>query len=388
MPANNPVALTPETPLGNSNRIIVPVATSASNRVLDQRATGSAPVNVVMTVTVSPSEINPSYTVKKKPLKASSAIIITTRNDDDQTPFKNVTIPNVNWETRQAQRALVIKVETCTEAGRADTDGHVHDSSRRADPNGCVRSKRPRASLTWGKGKNKVIGNPITIRTDDAGNAEIEYTPPTGSGIYISGRDIIIATLSKAANPALNLASDIKDNSKTITTKVPGLQQMPGSANCTGGVNYIFARQDNHACLFYGTQATNDAVVRIANAFALKQTECRDSQNHQCTIVDDSGKTKIVTIQGEPIPIMITAMGLPWGGLSDYPGNWVAPHKSHNTGKQVDIGWSNLDMDRIWLLRYVITLDTNYESFVSDEGGNIAATKKSKQPHFHIYFKE
>jgi hypothetical protein len=346
-----------------------------------------------MAVTVNPNEINP-YPVNANLPVPSSTITITTENDDDGKPLKNVKI----------------EVQTCTEAGRADTDGHTHDSSGPADPNGFVTSNRPRASLKWG---TTVIGNPITVTTDDTGKARIKYYPPTtifkGRNYYISGRDIIITTLSKAANPTLNftpIASDIKDKSKTLTTRVPNLQQMPGSSPCPpgtgaiafgGGVTYFFEKQTNHGCLFYGTQATNDALVRIANVFAEKQKECRDSTNHQCTIVDDNGQQKIVTIQGEPIRMKITAMALPWGGLSDINGNWRPSHSTHNNGKQCDIGWANLtkangdrDMDRIWLFRYLITLDTNYACFPDDEGENIEKTLNNKKvpPHFHINFKE
>ena len=68
-------------------------------------------------------------------------------------------------------------------------------------------------------------------------------------------------------------------------------------------------------------------------------------------------------------------MNLPWGGLSDIGPDgcktckfWNPPHASHNDGKEIDIGLNNLrlankqyDTDRIHLLQYVSTLDTNFE---------------------------
>ena len=63
----------------------------------------------------------------------------------------------------------------------------------------------------------------------------------------------------------------IKDDNKTITTKVPDLQPMYGSDGCIGGGTFFFERQSNHGCIFYGTPSTNDAVKRIANNFTQTQ---------------------------------------------------------------------------------------------------------------------
>jgi hypothetical protein len=59
----------------------------------------------------------------------------------------------------------------------------------------------------------------------------------------------------------------------------------------------------------------------------------------------------------------------------------------------VDIGFGNLklangqfDMDRIHLLRYVSSKDSNFQSFVSNEGGNIVQTMATNAPHIHIFF--
>ena len=199
----------------------------------------------------------------------------------------------------------------------------------------------------------------------------------------------------------------IKDDKENITSKVPGLERMFDSDNpnvClttnTFNGSFFFERQSNHGCIFYGTPSTNDAVKRIANNFTQKQIDCRDSPNNQCTIIDDKGKQRTITIKGEPKPIKITAMNLPWGGLLDIGPDgcktckfWNPPHKSHNTGKELDIGFKNLklangqyDMNSIHLLQYVSSLYPNFKSFISNEGGNIAQTMATTAPHIHIYF--
>ena len=41
-------------------------------------------------------------------------------------------------------------------------------------------------------------GNPIVVKTDDEGITKIKYTPPTSQNkYYISGKDIIVATLKQ-----------------------------------------------------------------------------------------------------------------------------------------------------------------------------------------------
>ena len=106
---------------------------------------------------------------------------------------------------------------------------------------------------------------------------------------------------------------------------------------------------------------------------------------------------ELLLLKENLIPIKITAMNLPWGGLSDIgPGGcqtckfWNPPHRSHDSGKEIDIGLSNLnlDMDRIHLLRYVSSIDPNFKDFVADEGGDIAQTMKNAGAHIHIYFSQ
>lgn len=142
------------------------------------------------------------------------------------------------------------------------------------------------------------------------------------------------------------------------------------SNNCLGNKTFFFERQTNHEYIFYDIPSTNDAILRIANDFVQKQIDCRNSLKNQCNIIDDNGKNRTITIKGTPISIKITAVNLSWGGLSDIKGNWNPAHKSHYSGKEVDIGFGNLklangqfNMDLIHLLRYVSSKDSNFKSF-------------------------
>ncbi|MGE5635220.1 MAG: peptidoglycan-binding domain-containing protein, partial [Deltaproteobacteria bacterium] len=307
----------------------------------------------------------------------------------------NITIKTYVPTTGQPLPFTKLEVKTCTQKGSINTDGHIHDRGTN-DP--CFKSDRPHSSLNWyccsksGGTLPQRSGNPINVVTDSNGIAKISYTPPSSTDAknkyYIAGKDQIIVTLT--SDPS------IKNDTEYITTKVNGLKQMFNSTNCSGdGRTFFFEKQTNHGCIFYGTPSTNDAILRIANDFVQKQIDCKNSPKNQCTIIDDKGKNRTITIKGEPIPIKITAMNLPWGGLSDIKGSWNPPHKSHYSGKEIDIGFGNLklangqfDMDRIHLLRYVSSKDSNFRSFVSDEGGNIAQTMATNAPHIHIFFSQ
>jgi hypothetical protein len=168
----------------------------------------------VLDVEVNPPEINP---YPSAPFLILSGITITAKNADG-TPLSGVGV----------------KVESCTKIGRHDTDGHPHDF--RIFP--CIKGDRPHASLVWDIHR----GNPITVTTDSNGIAKIMYFPPKttigSKTYYTSGVDQILATL--VTDPS------IKDDSKTITTKVPDLQPLIGSGGCIGGGTFFFDPQDNH----------------------------------------------------------------------------------------------------------------------------------------------
>ncbi|GEM_PF-6934346 len=318
------------------------------------------PFTTKIRIDVSPATLDPT--------KPTTSKITVTVKDEKNKPLKE----------------YPVEIKICTEFGTKKTDGHFHDSIRK-DP--CKKGDRP-----TGKIDGNIINpeNPITKKTDTNGKIVLTYASPKSSiGIGISGKDKIIAT-SK-------LDSNIKDES-FITTKVVELKPMIGSvplstSDCGSGVNYFFEKQGKHDCLFYGTKSTNDAIVRIADKFAKAQNVCKSMPSGSCTIKDEKGNDKKIIITGNPTKIKLTAMSLPWGGLSDIDGTWTNPHKSHNTGKEVDIGFGNLkkgagyDSDRIYLLRYVITQDSNYNKFASGEGDDIKNTLKSNTPHIHIYFK-
>lgn len=318
---------------------------------------------VKLAIKVSPVELDPTAT------KPSSMLTITATNADG-TPAKN----------------KKIKVQVCTEIGSATTDGHLHD--KRKDR--CDKGDRPQPVVDHSGKSNKEPQKAFTATTDKIGEIKMTYTPPKSKGgYYVSGKAIILASL--VSDPSIKVEN-------SITTKVDKLEPIAGSVatkckkNGTygGGGTYFFEVQGKHGCLFYGTPKTNQAIIEIANAFAEKQIACRDNNaKHQCDITDDKGRKKTITItSNDPVPIKITAMNLPWGGLSDISGKWEQPHKSHKSGKEVDIGMSNLDNDRIYLLRHVIEQNSNYKKFISNEGGDIAKTLKTKAPHFHVDFKK
>ena len=133
---------------------------------------------------------------------------------------------------------------------------------------------------------------------------------------------------------------------------------MPNSQNCGGNELYYFESQTNtHDCLFYGTNNTNNELQKIAEKFNQTLVECRDSEDPStepaCNVTpagEEPAPDDFVTIPDDatPIPIQISAMSLPWGGLLDTNGDWNSPTKTHNNGNNVDVGfdksrWSNHD---------------------------------------------
>ena len=219
---------------------------------------------------------------------------------NDKSHSSDITIKTYFPRTGQPLPFEKLEVKTCTQKGSINTDGHIHDKGTN-DP--CFKSNRPHSSLNWyccgrsGGTFPQPLGNPINVVTDSNGIAKISYYPPSFTGVknkyYMAGKDQIVVTLT--SNPS------IKNDIEYITTKVNGLKQMPNSKNCSGdGRTFFFEKQVNHGCLFYGTPSTNDAVLRIANDFVQKQIDCEKSPKNQCTIMDDKGKQRIITIKGEP----------------------------------------------------------------------------------------
>jgi hypothetical protein len=120
----------------------------------------------------------------------------------------------------------------------------------------------------------------------------------------MAGKDKIVATLLSD--------SSIKDEN-SIVTRVKGLERMDGSGNCNGGGTYFFENPQKHACLFYGTPSTNDAILRISNDFVQRRRDCGDHPGSLSCKVAYNGRALTVVINGYPEPLKITAMSLPWG---------------------------------------------------------------------------
>lgn len=301
----------------------------------------------------------------------------------DSDPKSKVTVTATRVDGSKIA-GMKVKIEACTSIGKADTDGHIHD--RRNDP---CDGGRPHGTIKY---NGAAYFSAFEATTDANGEIPLEYNPawqqallkhyrgtPHLKLLYISGEDRIIAEKVGDAS--------IKDE-ETITTKVPGLVAMPGSANCDDLTNYYFVRQGQHGCLFFGTPATNTAVARIAQVFMDKQNECKNSPGGVCSLVDASGNNVTFTITGDNKKLRITAMSLPWGGTHDIKGDWRNPHETHNNGKMIDIGTADfrktpIDRDRMLLLWHVIRLEGNFGSFPAHEGG----TFSYGLDHFHVNFR-
>jgi hypothetical protein len=318
-------------------------------------------------------------------------------NPTDASPRAKVTITATGLDGKGVkQMPIVIKV--CTEVGSKNTDGHMHDS--RSDK--CDKGNRPQAILQYQGVPHR---GTFTAKTNDAGQIIFDYEPPfsfrvfknektgvsttsTTQKLYIAGKDVITATKE---------SDDSVKGESSITTKVQGLQQMPGSATCAGNSNYYFAQQGKHECIFYSTPATNEAMARIAKAFVDKQTECKSQPGGKCSLTTASGENVTLTIVGDVKKVKITAMTLPWGGIHDIAGDWKNPHVTHSRGKAVDIGLADyripvtasgkttmkLDEDRMRLLWHIISLDPNFSNFEAGEGSPFS----TKVSHFHANFR-
>lgn len=191
---------------------------------------------------------------------------------------------------------------------------------------------------------------------------------------------------------------------------------MPGSETCPGGDTatfggtdyqiYYFESQNHHGCMFYGTQAANDLLIKISKDYTQRQIDCKSNRKSPSCVVNVEGTSYTVRIN-TVMPIKITAMALPWGGLLDigpdgargcgfdYNGDgksedcqlWYRPHATHSDGKNVDLGFNILgtamDIDHKRLLKDVILDNAPHASLpVNKEGGVLKQTKD----HFHVRF--
>lgn len=310
-------------------------------------------------------------------------------NPTASTPSQTtITIKGVDKDGKPIND-FTVEVKTCTEPGRSSGDGHLHDKRASA----CDKGNRPLAIL-----KSELFqGNPITVKLLH-GEAKVQYfsprSPDTSSNYFISGIDHVIAT---AAND-----DTVKDDSKTITTKVPGLQPLPGSSDLSVGPCSIPPDQKyrlgplnlDHGCLFYGTSNTNSMLSKMATKYDMRQKNCaatKDPRTSQACHVDAIANEKkgFVTITGNPLSMIIEGMALPWGGLHDLGPNtkftgstfWNPPFKALNDGHAAIIGFgglANTDL-HIRLLKDVI-INNGGELPNVDEGGILSKTKD----HFYV----
>jgi hypothetical protein len=354
--------------------------------------------------TASQSAVHPNYTVTATWTFNLVPPQYTIKVEFDQTdldPTGNVTTTATITVTENGQPSQNrdVDITVCTEIG--GDDGHIHDG--RQDP--CDNS-RPPGSID---GSNNY---PVTKTTDSSGKISTQYTSPKAPSppspynrtYYISGTDDIKAVVD---DPTIKDKTSLTDK-QTMKTWVQGLEPMPGSADGSGGTTtaggstsypaYGFTAQQSHGLLFYGTPATNQSLVAIANEFIAAQLACQNGDNGT---YGQNPQGKNFSTPGPPKPIVITAMSLPWGGLSDIKGDWNPPHGSHNTGKVADITFSNFtlaqdasgyDMDRLLLLKNVIMADSNFLAFNPDEGGDMTPGGPSftnpRGPHFHVVFRQ
>jgi len=354
---------------------------------------------ITIGLAVDPNEINPyplgvNVYQGGNPSPPLAQLLVIAKHVADDSPAKN----------------FDINIESCTDIGHnptstfsPDADGHIHDSILRQDK--CERLDRPFAILQVA---NKDIhGNPVSMKTDESGMISLSYTPSSytnntdGTTYYISGKDTVTAEWQK--DPSM------KGNA-TIVTRVPGLQQMPGSENCPVGSigssfggdssgNYFFIKQPFHECEFYATDETIGAIRDLANLYVEKQKEC--IQNNvdgicQITIGSQPSSDTIPVQMDNVIPLGITQMSLPWGGLDDINGNWQTPKHFNNDGKEVDITWKDqygdeIDDDHKILLWSVIESDPRWNMPIKDLGGDFASTytnigKSNDDTLFHLEY--
>ena len=147
-------------------------------------------------------------------------------------------------------------------------------------------------------------------------------------------------------------------------------------------------------CIPSSTQSQQDIQQVVQQIIAIEQTciATMPSNINNCIHVELTNyvnslvsELKPILIGGNPIPIRVTAMSLPWGGLSDIGRNWEPPHYTHNAGTTIDMGFNKkilIGSDPHLLLLRMVILNDGGQLPVSYEGGNLSIPTD----HFHVRF--
>ena len=321
-----------------------------------------------------------------------------------------------------------VRIKACTVPSLTTRDGHEAHDQRADSCQVAAMNPRPRALLNGGPQavqNNQVMG--IIGLTDAQGEIRVSYESPryvrpTDARVfYVSGQDDIKAQLRGDETPqhdsrfyaSLSITTRVLD---TANGNAP-LQAMPNSQpnNCPAAPNavyppngnYFFQKQGRHACIFYSTLQTNNALIAIAQDFENRQILCTNPvnvlNNPLCRADTDVGNEIPIHINGPPRPLKITALSLTWGGLSDISGNWQPSHSTHNNGRVADINFLNRNGNEMnvinkLLLREVIRDNVNHQTIEPCEGGrNIMAPHGCTRivngqvvpfvtDHIHAYF--
>jgi hypothetical protein len=303
-------------------------------------------------------------------------------------------------------------VKACLSPGSGVKDGHEYDNRANACDQSTTSPPRPFPIIEIDGVKYKDTHiNPVPVTTDSNGEVHFTVYPPVSStdGIGIAGQDVIITQYPGAVCES---GCPLTHNNKI------NLQQMYNSASCLGTTEYLFQRQKNHACDFYGTAKVNEALVRIAHKYVVRQQECINyianptnppTDPNPCNIKHEPspGNIKDYTLYltGAPRKMEISAMSGPWGGLLDIGPStgqfWNPPHKTYNNGKNVDIAFggpptglspyqeSGRSDDALKLLRSIIKEDPLWSAFgKSNEGINMSVCATQTCNHYHVIFRD
>ncbi|VFJ12609.1 PKD domain-containing protein [Candidatus Nitrosocosmicus franklandus] len=351
---------------------------------------------LIIEITSNRDSINPYAppATNTQPGDATARLTVSVKNTDNQP------VPNEN-----------VRIKACTIPSTLSHDGHENHDNRNDKCNiGPQGDQRPAAFLNNARQPmvNNVIQG-ITLNTNNLGIVQVDYESPkritaSGTTVYISGQDDVIASLveTEDANHNTPFHSSVSIDTRVLDTNDQNnpLQPIANSQrdNCPPAFraiypqvgNYFFQKQDNHGCEFYGTQQTNNAIMAIAQEFIDRQQTCSQvlnfARNPDCRVDQDPIVVNNRVVQQPEIPVLIrnvnvpvkiTAMNLGWGGLSDVNGHWINPHVSHNSGKEVDIGFLNRNgapmTDNHKLLLREVIRDNNYgnqPTILRCEGGN------------------
>jgi K319-like protein len=401
---------------------------------------------LIVSITTSRDQIDPYGATNGPPGNAQAQLTVTVKNLDGQP------VPNEN-----------VRIRACTQPSELSGDGREDVDTRSATDSACqpgvqkagVLVTRPAAFLN-DQGHTPVaqpivnnLVQGITRQTNAQGQILMTYESPkyfipatpavpatpghpgtpahAARSFYISGQDDVNGSLAATEDNNLNshffarlsITTRVLDTHHNNAPLQPLANSQPDNCPSPGvppGIvdpvypqtgNYFFLRQHNHACKFYGTQDTNNAIMNIATQFLTRQVTCSQNgwqTNADCLVHEDpNGAGQINTIHVHitttGVPFRIEAMSLPWGGLLDIgPGGespctsngmpcqfWHSPHAAHNNGKVIDISFKNRDeqetpmsREHKLLLREVIMQNTNFRAIVPCEGGiNLVTPKPS-----------